>query len=103
MGSTSQFFDALGDIRRLIDGAAGHQDVGSGMDALMAGVGVYAAVYLQLTRGVHGVDIAADGLHLGHHVGHELLAAEARLHRHDEHHIKAVEVRVQALNGRARL
>ena len=54
------------------------------MDALMTGAGIHAAVHLQFAGRIHGVDIATDGLHLGHHVGHELLAAEARLHRHHQ-------------------
>ena len=57
------------------------------MDAEGSSGGIHAAVHLQLTAGVHSVNIAADGLHLGHHVRHELLTAKAGLNGHDEDNV----------------
>ena len=48
---------------------------------------VYAAVHFDDAGGVYLVQHLADFFHLGHHVGHEFLRPEARLHGHYEHHV----------------
>ena len=73
-----------------VDGAAGHQHVGAGFHDQRGGLGVHAAVHLQVgsrdsVRSIYW----RICLELGQLVGHKLLAAKARLHRHhqDEVHV----------------
>src|SRR5699024_4566177 len=83
---TSQLPDAPGDVGGLVHGGAGHQHVGPGGHRHRGGSGADAAVHLQLAVQAPAVDPAPDGPDLVHHVRHEGLAAEARLHSHHQHH-----------------
>eukprot|EP00964_Phaeocystis_antarctica_P071976 scaffold43968_cov61-Phaeocystis_antarctica.AAC.3 len=76
---------------RLEDRRAGDDDVGPGGGGRVDGARREAAVDLDV-EGRVGVP---QGEHLGHHVGHERLAAEAGLDRHDQHLVRVgVRVRV---------
>ena len=58
-----------------------------------------AAVHLD----VHQRERPAQPLHLGHHVGHELLSAEAGLDRHHQQHVRQLGVRHHHLHSGAGL
>ena len=73
--------------------AACDKDVCACRRADLCSLRVDAAVDLQLAAGIFLIDIRADGPHLGHHVGHETLSAEARLDRHDQNQIDKADER----------
>ena len=74
-------------VRRTVHRGTGHQHVGSGGYRLTCGVGIDPSIHLQIAVRLIAVDIPADRLQLGKLIGHELLSAEAGLHRHHQHQL----------------
>ena len=67
---------------------AGHEDVGAGGLELRPRLEVHAAVHLDQRRRVALQDHGLEAAHLVEHRGDELLSAEARVDRHDEHQVE---------------
>ena len=84
-------------------GGAGDENICARLDAGLARHSVHTAVDLKLAVKVPLVDVAADGGDLGHHVGHELLPAEARLNSHHEHDVALVKERQHGFSARVGL
>ena len=80
---------ACAGILGAVDGRAGDEDVRAGLGGRLDGVGRDPAVDLDEQPQMPGRDVLAGQPHLGQHLGHELLAAEARL---DGHHQQGVEL-----------
>ena len=68
-------------------GGAGDQHFRAVFPAGLVRHGVHAAVHLEDAGGVYLVQHLAELFQLGHHVGHEFLRPEARLHGHYQHHV----------------
>ena len=90
-------------ILRLEIGRACHQDIGTIADASFGGFKIDTTVDLQLTGRVLAVDHFPDRRELWHHVRHELLAAKARLHGHDQDEIDQLQIRRDSLRRGLRL
>lgn len=76
----------LDDLCRVLgpkDGTSSDDDVGARISSLVDRAGTQATVNLDVELGVP----LTEGLDLGQLASHELLAAEARLDRHDEDHV----------------
>lgn len=79
----SELRDDLTRVLGTKDGAAGNNDVGTGVSSSVNSALGETTVDLDVQLGV----ALAQSLDLGHHVGHELLAAEAGLDGHNEGHL----------------
>src|ERR1700749_3282302 len=87
-----ELFAHLFDDRAVIlgaeDGGARHEGVGTGRGDLADVVGLHAAVDLEADVGPALLDHLASLLELDQALADEGLAAEARVHGHDQHHVQ---------------
>ena len=102
-GLNAQRLDRLPGIVGAVHGGPGDEDVGAGLGGGSMVSAVDAAVDLEEQPQVPGSDVLAGQPHLGQHLGHELLAAEAGLDRHHQQRVELAQHLEVRLERRARL
>ena len=85
------------------DSAARDEHVGAVFNADGRRLGVHPAVHLEQDAAPALIECMPEGTELVHLLGHEMLSAETRLHRHDEDQVDKVQVRPGRLPGGRRL
>ena len=75
----------------VVNGGACDEEVGSRLHGLAYGSLVDASIYLYIAVQVSMGDYLAHASDFGEHFGDEILAPEARVDGHDEHHVEQGE------------